>query len=87
MRQEYAGGSMKSMCTDGFLLGWFDRCARSASFHYADDSTSEWKLADQQKADALSVFDANPHLQERMRILAIGNLWSLNMERPVKDSA
>ena len=52
-----------------------------ASYHYADDSGSEWGLADDEKRMALALFDANPELQQEMREVARGFLWSLELER------
>lgn len=60
----------------------FVKLGMQASYHYADDSTAEWKLGGQAKAKALELFDANPELQEEMRKEAVGFLWSISMERP-----
>ena len=54
-----------------------------ASFNYADDTTSEWAIGDRHKAKALDLFDNNPDLQDKMREIAKGFLWTLTMDRPV----
>ena len=54
----------------------------TASYHYADDSGKEWGLGRKAQDKALEIFDANPDLQEVMRGIATGFLWSLNMRRP-----
>ena len=56
--------------------------ARSASFHYADDSCKEWGLADRDKASALAIFDAHPEDEEKLREALDGELWSIGRERP-----
>ena len=55
----------------------FDYLGRTASYHYADDSCGEWKLGDIAKEAAIELFKANPDLQEEMREIAKGFLWSL----------
>ena len=62
----------------------FKRHASRASYHYADDSCKEWDLAKQDKDAALKLFDDNPDMQEEMREMAKGELWSLSSERPAK---
>ena len=59
----------------------FGRLCRKASFHYADDSCSEWGTATRAKHEALEIFDANPDLQQEKRD-NFHELWSLNKERP-----
>ena len=56
----------------------------NASFHYADDTASgEWRLARKEKLKALKLFDDNPDLQDEMRVIAKGFLWSLASDRPI----
>jgi len=62
----------------------FKRHASRASYHYADDSCKEWGLVKQDKDVALKLFDDNPAMQDEMREMAAGELWSLNSERPLK---
>lgn len=62
---------------------------KKASFHYADDSGSEWPLGDVQKHEALRLFDeAGPDEQKKMRLVAEREfIWSLELERPNEDWA
>ena len=62
---------------DESTLEEFKRLGDSASFHFADDSCKEWPKARTQEAKALALFRANPHLQDDMREIARGFLWSL----------
>lgn len=64
------------------ILAEFKKHGDKASFHYADDSTSEWELADKAKLQALALFDAHPELRLQMREIGRGFLWLLGMERP-----
>lgn len=57
-----------------------------ASYHYADDSGSEWDLAKAEKEKALSIYRANPELQEEMKKVAAGFLWPLAMENNMAKS-
>ena len=59
----------------------FNKWARKASFHYADDTTKEWHLGDEAKRKALKIFDENPELQGEIRE-NFRELWSLKRERP-----
>ena len=63
----------------------FKKLGMSASYHYADDSGKEWRLADSDKKQALELFDNNPDLQDEMRTAARGFLWSLKQSRPEAD--
>lgn len=67
-------------------LEQFKQHGNQASYHYADDSCKEWRLADAEKAKALAVFDANPSDQEQMRAVARGFLWAheLTQLRPAE---
>ena len=65
-------------------LEQFRSYGRTASYHYADDTTSEWGAARRAEGKALSLFDNNPELQPEMREIAKGFLWSLNSKRPEK---
>ena len=62
---------------DESTLEEFKSLGNSASFHYADDSCKEWPQARTQEAKALALFRDNPHLQDDMREIAKGFLWSL----------
>ena len=59
----------------------FEFYGLTASFHYADDTTEEWRFGDKEKRAALRLFDDNPDLQDEMRVIAKGFLWSLESER------
>jgi hypothetical protein len=48
-----------------------------ASYHFADDSGKEWPQAQMAQNQALKLYKENPHLQERMQLLAKGFLWNL----------
>lgn len=67
------------------VLEKFKKHGDKASYHYADDSTQEWRLADAEKRKALEVFDANPSEQDQMRTISRGFLWGYELEqlRPV----
>jgi len=55
----------------------FDALGRQASFHYADDSGKEWSQAKTLEAQARALFEQNPDLQDQMREMARGFLWTL----------
>ena len=59
----------------------FNKLARKASFHYADDSCKEWHLASDAKQEALKIFDESPNLHQTIRE-NFNELWSLKRERP-----
>ena len=63
------------------ILEEFKMHGMKASYHYADDSGREWHLASREKSAALDLFDANPELQDKMREISHGFLWSLSLER------
>ena len=63
------------------VLDEFRKHGKQASYHYADDSGNEWRLGKQEEDAALALYDANPDLQEDMRDIATGFLWSLKMRR------
>jgi len=65
------------------VIEQFKKHARSASYHFADDTTDEWHLGNKEQSIALQIFDDNPELQSEMREAAKGELWSLSRERPV----
>ena len=67
----------------GLILNQFDRAGRQASYHYADDTGGEWNQGDDWKRKALAIYDAHPELHLRMRVIARGFLWSLDIERKV----
>lgn len=66
------------------VLAKFKQRSSSASFHWADDTCKEWDLAKREQNAALKIFDDNPGLQDEMREIANGALWSLSKERPIK---
>lgn len=68
--------------TNEEIIEQFNLAGRKASYHYADDSCREWGLARKREEEALAIFDAHPELQEEMREVALGFLWSLNRWRP-----
>lgn len=64
------------------ILDEFKKHGLDASYHYADDSGSEWSLAHISKNKAIALFDSNPNQQDEMRNIATQFLWSLKNERP-----
>jgi len=65
------------------ILEQFKTHGMYASFHYADDTASgEWRLGRAEELKALKLFDDNPELQDEMREIAQGFLWSLKEGRP-----
>ena len=64
----------------------FKTLGMQASYHYACDYGSEWKLGRPLEQKALKLFDANPELQAEMRDIAKDFLWSLKSERPESHS-
>ena len=66
------------------VLADFEHHGKTASYHYADDTTSEWGVARRAECRALALFDGNVMLQDEMREIAKGFLWSLNSKRPTK---
>jgi len=69
--------------SDQDTLDRFKKHGQTASYHFADDSGSEWGHGNKEKALALELFDANENLQPQMRELAKEHfLWSLASERP-----
>ena len=69
------------------VLEKFTQLGQQASYHYAADRTSEWRLGTPLEREAIAMFDANPELQAQMREVAKGFLWSLELRRPKKDAA
>lgn len=67
------------------IIEQFKKHARSASYHFADDTAGEWGLGYKEQSIALQIFDDHPELQSEMREAAKGELWSLSMERPVSS--
>ncbi len=62
------------------VLVEFERLGDEASFHYADDTCKEWGLGQSAEGKAIALFKANPELQDEMREVARGFLWSLPKE-------
>lgn len=79
-----AKAAFEHMRETAAVIAEFKRLGDKASFHYADDSTKEWHLADKAKVEALAIFDAHPELHEQMREVARSFLWLLSVSRPVQ---
>lgn len=62
----------------------FVKLGEKASFHYADDSTSEWHLGDTSKHKALELFDLSDSDTQRQMREKAKFLWSFEMARPSK---
>ena len=69
------------------VLDKFTQLGQQASYHYAADRTSEWRLGGPLEREAIELFDAHPELHAEMREVAKGFLWSLELRRPKKDAA
>ena len=69
------------------VLEKFEQLGQQASYHYAADRTSEWRLGTPLEREAIAMFDANPELHAEMREIAKGFLWSLEMRRPSRENA
>ena len=65
----------------------FKQLGQQASYHYAADRTSEWRLGTPLEREAIAMFDAHPELHAEMREIAKGFLWSLAMRRPEQERA
>ena len=55
----------------------FERLGKQASFHYAAEGTGEWRLGSNLEQKARALFKQNPALQDEMREIAKGFLWTL----------
>jgi hypothetical protein len=75
-----------SELSDDLILNAFKELGNRASFHFADDSGSEWNNGYEYQNQALEWFDSCPELQPKMREIAKKFLWSLNISRPLIDS-
>ena len=62
------------------VLTEFESLGKSASYHYADDSGKEWGAAKRSERAAMILFHDHPELQEEMKEIARGFLWSLPKE-------
>ena len=67
------------------VLEKFNKLGNQASCHFADDSGSEWGVGNKLKNEALDLYESHPELQEDMRDIAVGFLWSLSFELSVRD--
>ena len=59
----------------------FKKLARSASFHFADDSGGEWALGYRDQAAAIELFDQHPEAHDEMREAVQGELWAHTFNR------
>ncbi len=57
------------------VLDKFIQHGMKASYHYADDTGSEWPLGDAEKSHALDLFDSSPCEHEEMRKAATRFFW------------
>lgn len=62
------------------ILEDFKSAGMQASFHYADDSGKEWGRARTLQNEAMQMYRDNPDLQDEMKTIAKGFLWSLPKE-------
>ena len=68
------------------VLQQFKDLGMQASYHYACDHGSEWRLGTPLERRALKLFDDNPSMQRYMRDIAKGFLWSLKSVSPESHS-
>jgi len=61
-------------------LEQFKELGMSASFHFADDTGSEWDLAYNDCNKAMEIYKKNPELQNEMREIAKKFLWSYDFK-------
>ena len=66
------------------ILEQFKKLGMDASFHFADDTGSEWGLAYRDQEKALDLYLKNPSLQEEMKEIAKGFIFSLERELKYK---
>ena len=69
--------------TDFLVLEEFDKLGKRISFHYADDSGKEWRIARSLKPKVYELYRAHPELQEEMNGLAKGWLWTSEYTRDI----
>jgi len=62
------------------ILEEFEKLGMSASFHYADDTGSEWGLATRDQDKAIELFFKYPNLQKQMLEIGSKFLWSIRNE-------
>lgn len=67
------------------VLKEFEQLGNRASFHFAGP-LDEQQLGYSCQVKALKIFDENSELQEDMRKIAKGFLWSLDLVRPEENS-
>jgi hypothetical protein len=67
----------KTEMTDQEVLKAFRHAGMQASYHWADDSTSEWGHARYQEDLARAIFANHPELQDQMKLIAKDFLWKL----------
>ena len=60
------------------ILEQFEKYGMDASYHYADDTCSEWDMAYREAEKARELFDNNKQLQKEMREIAKRFLWTLD---------
>jgi hypothetical protein len=59
------------------VLKRFKDLGRKASYHYADDTGTEWGEAKRLENEARQLFADNPDLQDELEAIAKGFLWRL----------
>jgi hypothetical protein len=62
------------------ILEQFEDFGNRASCCYADDSCREWGTGDFLKAQAMTLYESNPGWQPKMREVAKGFLWDMDLE-------
>lgn len=72
---------MKSDKGESGELAEFRKAARSASCHYADDSTREWGLANKQVLRCMALYRNHPEHRSAFESIARGELWAREAER------
>lgn len=65
----------------------FEKAAREASIHFADDSGQEVWMAQREVQKCLVIYDENPVLRRVFLALAEKELWSLPRELAYREQA
>lgn len=61
------------------IIEQFEKHANAATYHFADDGGSEWKLADQNIMQAKQIYNTFTELQPQFDEIMVGQLWSIKL--------
>ena len=62
------------------VLAEFERLGKEASFHFAAESSGDWRNGYPKQQQAMKIYWAWPKLQPQMDKIGVGFLWSLEMQ-------